>query len=105
MSPQSDIVYVPTTPGIASDNDDVTVGATVEVLLPANPNRKSALIINVGDEPIRVTTDGTDPTATRGKPVGAGGTLILTGPYCPDGPVLAIREGAANTTVNASEVV
>lgn len=101
----SDIVYVPEIPGTATDNDDVTVDDQVTTLLEANSNRKSALIINVGDEPMRVTTDGTDPTPTHGKPVGGGSTLTLTGPYCPDGPVLAIREGAANTTANASEVV
>jgi hypothetical protein len=103
MSPQ-DTVYVPQVSGEAIDNDDVTVSDEVAVLLEANPNRKSALIINTGPEDMRVTTDGSDPTPTHGKPIGAGESLILTMPFCPAGPVKAVRQGATDTAANASEV-
>lgn len=101
----SNIVDAPST-GEATDNDDVTVDGTAGgvILLAANPGRKSALIINTGSEPMRVTTDGSAPTATHGKLVAAGGSLALSSPYCPTVEVKAIRAGATNTTANASEV-
>lgn len=103
----SDTVYVPPFPGEAIDNDDVAVDDTVGgvVLLEANPNRKSALIMNTGEGDMRVTTDGSAPTATHGKPVPVSGWLILSHPYCPIGEVKAIRQGTTNTTANASEVI
>lgn len=92
--------------GEAKDNDDVVVDATAGgvVLLQENKYRKSALIINTGDESMRVTTDGSAPTATHGKRVVSGASLTLSSPYCPTEQVKAIREGAASTTANASEV-
>jgi hypothetical protein len=101
----SNIVDAPST-GEAKDNDDIVVDGTAGgvVLLAANPGRKSALIINVGAEPMRVTTDGTAPTATHGKRVVSGGSLSMSSPYCPTKEVKAIREGAVDTTANASEV-
>lgn len=98
-------VDVPST-GEAYDNDDVVVDNTVGgvVLLAANQHRKSALIINTGGSSMRVTTDGTAPTATRGKLVVSGGSLSLSSPYCPTVEVKAIRQGDTNTTANASEV-
>lgn len=101
----SDTVYVPPTPGTAVDSDDVTVDDTAGgvVLLQANPDRKSALIINTGDGSMRVTTDGTAPTATHGKLVDAGGYLSLSSPYCPSGEVKAFSPDPG-TTANASEV-
>lgn len=105
MSGLGDVVHVPST-GEATDNDDVVVDATVGgvVLLAANPGRKSALIINVGSESMRVTTDGSDPTPTHGKLVIGGASLMLSSPYCPTKEVKAIRQGATDTTANASEV-
>lgn len=102
-----DTVYVPVTPGQAIDYDDILVDGTVGgvTLLEANPNRKSALIINIGSQPMRVTTDGSAPTATHGKPIGAGESLSLTFPFCPIDVVQAIRQGGTNTSVNASEVI
>lgn len=101
----SNIVDVQST-GDAKDNDDVAVDGTAGgvVLLEANPGRKSALIINTGAEPMRVTTDGSAPTATHGKLVVAGAALTMGSPYCPTKEVKAIRQGAASTTANASEV-
>ena len=101
-----DVVYTPPKPGIAVDNDDVPVDNTSGgvTLLDANPNRKSALIINTGAGDMRVTTDGSDPTATHGKLVDAGGSLSMVYPYCPVETVKAIRVGSTNTTANASEV-
>lgn len=101
----SNIVEVQST-GEAKDNDDVVVDATAGgvVLLQANPARKSALIINTGANPMRVTTDGTDPTATHGKQIPGGASLSLSSPYCPTKVVKAIRQDAADTTANASEV-
>ena len=98
-------VETPST-GVAHDNDDVTVtGAAGGVeLLAANPHRKSALITNTGAEPMRVTTDGSAPTATHGKLLAAGASLSMSSPYCPTGVVKAIRQGGTNTTANASEV-
>lgn len=102
MSP--DVVQVPSD-ATATDNDDVPVDDTPGgvILLAANPYRTSALIVNVGDEPMRVTTDGSEPTPTHGKPVGAGGVLSLASPDCPTGVVLAAPVGA-DTVANASEV-
>ena len=104
---QEDYVKVPVVAGVAIDNDDEVVDGTVGgvVLLEARVGRKSALIINTGAEDMRVTTDGSAPTATHGKVVTAGGSLSLTYPYCPDKQVLAIRQSATNTSANASEVV
>ena len=101
----SDFVDVPSS-GEAKDNDDVVVDGTAGgvVLLQANKYRKSALIQNTGVEPMRVTTDGSAPTATHGKQVPAGSSLSLMSPYCPTSEVKAIREGATNTSANASEV-
>jgi hypothetical protein len=99
----SDVVNVPSD-AVATDNDDVPVGAAVATLLDANPHRKSALIVNTGVNPMRVTTDGSDPTPTHGKPVPAGGLLSLSSPHCPTEEVKATRQGAADTTANASEV-
>lgn len=92
--------------GEATDNDDVTVDGTVGgvTLLAANPARKSALIINTGTAPMRVTTDGSAPTATHGKLLTEGSALSLASPYCPVKEVKGIRQGASNTTANASEV-
>lgn len=92
--------------GESTDNDDVLVDDTAGgvTLLQANPNRKSALITNVGADPMRVTTDGSDPTATHGKRLIGGASLTLAPPYCPTREVKAIREGANDTTANASEV-
>lgn len=100
-----DVVESPST-GAAKDNDDVVVDDSIGgvLLLPANPHRKSALITNVGDNSMRVTTDGSDPTPTRGKRVVSGGSLTLSSPYCPTAEVKAIREGSANTSANASEI-
>lgn len=99
-----DYVDVPST-GEATDNDDVTVDDTEGgvVLLEANKHRKSALIINTGDEPMRVTTDGTAPSATHGKLVGPGAALGLSSPYCPTEEVKAFSADPG-TTANASEV-
>lgn len=106
MSPTSDTIYVPETPGTAVDNDDIAVDDSPGgvPLLQANPNRKSALIINTGSGDMRVTTDGSAPTATHGKLVGAGSILSLSVPFCPIDVVLAFCADPG-TTANASEVV
>lgn len=102
--PGSNTVYVPPIPGTAVDNDDVSVSDEVVILLEANPSRRSALITNVGDEDMRVTTDGSDPSATHGKLIPAGSSLSMSSPYCPTDEVKAIRATAADTSANASEV-
>lgn len=101
----SDIVEIQST-GESKDNDDVTVDGTVGgvILLAANRARKSALIINTGANPMRVTTDGSVPTETHGKLVAAGAALTLSSPYCPYDVVKACPTTAGNTTANASEV-
>jgi hypothetical protein len=98
-----DTPNVPST-GEAHDNDDVVVDDTAGgvVLLPDNPARKAALIANVGSANMRVTTDGSDPTATHGKPVVSGASLMLSGAHCPTRPVKGFS--ADGTTANASEV-
>jgi len=102
----SDYVYVPPVPGNSSDNDDVVVDDTPGgvLLLKANPKRRSALIINLGQGEMRVTTDGSPATPSRGKIVPAGAQLELTSPHCPAGEVRAIRSGDVDTCANASEV-
>lgn len=101
----SNVEYVPSA-GIAKDNDDVVVDATVGgvILLATNPNRKSALIINTGANAMRITTDGSNPSPTHGKLILSGAGLSLSSPYCPIEEIRAIQAGAAGTTANASEV-
>jgi len=101
----SSITVVPST-ATAKDNTDVVVDNTVGgvVLLPKNVHRRSALIVNTGAGAMRVTTDGSAPTSTHGKPVVVGGALALSGPDCPTEAVKAIRQDATDTTANASEV-
>lgn len=98
--------YSPPSMGDSTDNDDMVVDDTEGgvVLLEANPDRKSALIINTGEAAMRVTTDGSDPTEIHGKLVDVGGTLTLMSPYCPTNQVKACRQGGISTTANASEV-
>lgn len=92
--------------GEAHDYDDIEVTDDVGgvVVLEANPERKSALIINVGEGEIRVTTDGSEPNASHGKHIGPGGSLSLSPPYCPTKEVRAFCHNGGSTFVNASEV-
>lgn len=98
--------YVSGPSGQANDNDDVAVDATAGgvVLLEANPHRKGALISNTGENPMRVTTDGSAPTPTHGKRLVGGASLSIASPYPSTEAIKAIREGAESTTANASEV-
>lgn len=98
------VVHVPST-AVAQDNTDVAVDASPDgvELLPANPNRRSALIINTGDNSMRVTTDGSLPSQTHGKLVQPGAALSLSSPDCPTDVVLA-KSTTGGTTANASEV-
>lgn len=102
----ADQVHMPPVPGVAFDNDDVVVTDEVGgvVLLPDNPNRRSALIINTGPESMRVTTDGSAPSLNHGKLVGPGSFLSLTSPYCPVDVIKAFSADPG-TTANASEVI
>ena len=92
--------------GESVDYDDVTVDGTSGgiTILAANPGRKSALIINTGEYSMRVTTDGSAPTATHGKLVASGAALSLASPFCPTLAVKGIRSTANSTTANASEI-
>lgn len=101
-----DPVYSPESTGVTTDNDDVEVDDTFGgiTLLESNRHRKSALIINTGSAPMRVTTDGTSPSLTRGKLVGEGASLELSSPFCPTAAVKAICTSSVGTTANASEV-
>lgn len=92
--------------GTAADSDDIAVDNTAGgvTILAANANRKSAMIQNVGSANMRVTTDDSAPTATHGKQVGPGDSLVLSQPNCPTAAVKAIREGASDTTASVSEV-
>lgn len=100
----SDFVHVPLTPGVPVDYDDVTVSDEVIPLLEENTKRSSGLVINLGPGTIRVTTDGSDPTPTHGKPVSAGNFLQLASPRCPQTEVKAIRQDDEDAVVNVSEV-
>ncbi len=101
-----DVVYVPEPELTVDDNNDVDVFSEEDVmLLPANPARKSALIVNTGEYPARVTTDGQNPTVTRGKPLAPGEALSLTSPFCPKFEIRAICTVAGQaTSINPSEV-
>lgn len=105
MSGLGNFVDIPSS-GEARDNDDVAVDGTTGgvTLLAANQARKSALITNTGAYSMRVTTDGSAPTATHGKLVAPGASLLMTGQYCPTAVVKAIRATSSSTTANASEV-
>jgi hypothetical protein len=90
----------PVTGGTPAAQDDVAVDNTAGgvTVLAAAAQRKSALIQNTGAANMRVTYDGTAPTATHGFQLAPGATMRLSGPYCPTAAVLAIREGAVSTT-------
>lgn len=106
-------VTIPTTgsssavTGTADNDDDVTVDATAGgvTLKAANANRKIIIIQNVGAQPIRVTIDGSAPTATHGIQLAAGDSVTFTAPYIPVAIVKAIREGGTNSTANVTEIV
>lgn len=88
----------------AHDHDDVSVTSAAGgvVLLAENVYRQSALIINTGEAAMRVTTDGTAPTATKGKLIPGGASLSMTSPGCSFQAVKAFS--TEGTTANASEV-
>jgi len=98
-------VHDAATTGVATNFDDVAVAAVAVSVLAANPARKSAIIQNVGTGPVRVTLDGTAPTATRGLQLQPGQSVSLTQPYVPVLIVRAIREGAVSSSVAVVEVV
>jgi len=54
---------------------------------------------------VRVTLDGTAPTATRGLQLQPGQSVSLTQPYVPVLIVRAIREGTVSSSVAVVEVV
>jgi len=92
------------TDGTWADGAQTTVGGTAVQVLAANANRKSAVIQNVGDEAVRLGPTGV--TATSGwVSLAAGAIFVLSQPYCPSVAVFAIREGGADGTVLASEIV
>ena len=96
---------VPTS-ALATSAEDIALGtASVTPVLADNPNRKGALIQNTGaTNPLRITLDGSDPSATKGILIAAGLTVTLSQPYCPTKVVRAIAV-TGSTTVGVTEVV
>ncbi len=81
-----------------------TVSTTAVSLLPANHARKGLIISETGGQAIRFLDDDTDLAATRGVYLAASSTMILWDPYCPTGPIWAIRVGGTDGAVTCSEV-
>jgi len=99
-------VAADTTAGVVTQPADVTVDATASgvVLLAANATRKSFTVENTGAANIRVRIDG-DPTTTRGIQLAPGQSYSGSMPFCPQGAIKAIREGAVSSTAAVLEVV
>lgn len=95
------------TTGTVTQSDDVTVDGTAGgvTLLAANTARKSAMVQNVGSANIRVTYDGSAPTATHGIQLTPGATLRLSQPNVSQSAVKAIREGSTSSSASRSETV
>lgn len=109
MGQPTDSILVESAPiptfGTPLHYDDRTVSSTAVAILGPNLARKSALIQNVGSANIRVTWDGSTPTATHGHQIASGAVLSLDQPFVPTGLVQAIREGSVDSSVSVSEVV
>ena len=93
------------TSAAAAHTDDITVTTvSVAAVLAPNAARLGATIQNTGStNALRVTLDGTNPSATRGILVPAGATLTLSQPYCPTAVVRAIAI-SGSTTVGVTEL-
>ncbi len=98
-------VAVSVVAGTADNLVDVAVGGAAVTIVPANANRKSAIVQNTGTANMRVAFDGVAPTATLGLQLVPGQWLSLSQPFCPTSAIQAIREGATSTTASGAEVV
>jgi len=70
--------------------------------LASNANRKAAIVQNVGNANIRVGVTGV--TATTGKQLVPGETVVFEMPYVPTQELFAIREGSVSSTVLTMEI-
>jgi hypothetical protein len=89
----------------ATDQDDTAISSVAIQLLAANTSRKGVMIQNVGASNMRVTFDGSTPTATHGKRVAPGGMIALSMPFCATGAIKAIREAGSDTVASVTELV
>ena len=55
------------------------VGFTEGTMAPGGAQTATAAFVTVEDAPVRVRTDGTDPTATVGTPYEVGDTFVVWG--------------------------
>ena len=90
------------TAGTWTNGAQTAVSNAAVSVLAANANRKSAMIQNVGNYTVRVGVSGV--TNVTGYQLVRGATLILNMPFCPVQGIYAIREGADDSTVYATEV-
>lgn len=96
-------VVLETTDVISTDVPvDGTVGGVQ--LLAANASRKIVVVQNTGQANMRVTFDGTPPTATHGWQIYPGMVVARSMPFLPTRDVLAIRESGVSTTAFVEEV-
>lgn len=95
------------TPAHAIIKQVTSVGASASTVITPGPNVHTIIIQNNGAGNVRLTLDGgtvyalTDPTATTGYKLPAGGYLIVTYPGDKRPPVIrAILESGTTTTLD-----
>jgi hypothetical protein len=80
---------------------ETVVGAVATSVLAADPNRKTAVIQNVGTVNVRVGVAGV--TATTGARLVPNGVFISDEPFVSTQEFFAVREGAVDGLVFATE--
>lgn len=89
--------------GSLKNGAETAVSSAAVQVLAANSARKRAVIQNTGNANVRVGITGV--TAATGVRVVPNGLVILENPNCEKNAVYAIREGAADSIVFATESV
>jgi hypothetical protein len=74
--------------GAPNGYQNVTQSGTTALALTVPAGAVGAIVV-VSTQAARFRADGTDPTATVGMPVAAGGTLALTGAWLTRGKFIA----------------
>ena len=94
-------VAVSITASVLGNGTQTSVGASATLVLGSNPNRKLAIIQNVGNQNVRIGAAGV--TNTTGMRLTPGAILMLTPPFIPTNSIFAIREGGGSSTVLTQE--
>lgn len=88
--------------GALHNGHETVVGAVAVSILAADPNRKTAVVQNVGGANVRVGVAGV--TATTGLRLIPDAVVIYDMPFVATQELYAIREGASDSVVFAQEV-